>query len=249
MLSFVAGLSARVGWLLFATMFPSRREGNVGAATRALQSDGSTYRTQSFRLGRRRMFSILVLVAALGALSYEMVEDNFVNLIYAHIFGWRTLLVAFLAAGAVIVPLSVLLVVFAPVLFQSYFAWVQRLGALVLLLVGGGWLVSSLLAQEGPPEEVREAEAHAKKGGRKLVLATQLVAIEQVEIVAVLLPLGITGHGTEAVLAGGTAVGVALVVALTLRERFSKLVQGRFRLLKQVSGVALIVLGAVLLIF
>jgi uncharacterized membrane protein len=192
------------------------------------------------------MFSLVVLVAALGALSYEMVEDNFVNLIYARMFGWRTLLIAFLIAGAVVVPASIVLVLVAPTLFSSYFPLVQKATAVILLVVGIGWLGFALIRKEGEPEEVREAEGRERKGRRSLALATQLVAIEQVEIVAILIPVVITGHAIEAASAGIIAVIVALLVALMLRQRFARLVEGRFRLLKAVSGTALVILGVVL---
>jgi uncharacterized membrane protein len=192
------------------------------------------------------VFSIVVLVAALGALAYEMVEDNFVNLIYARMFGWRTLLIAFVAAGLIVVPAAVILVIAAPVLLQAYFPLVQKAGALVLVGVGVGWLAFAFLGKGSETEEVKDAERRERESRRSLALATQLVAVEQAEIVAVLIPLVITGHPQEAVTAGIVAVGVALTLALALRQRFAKLVEGRFRSLKIISGAALVLLGLVL---
>ncbi|AKA49554.1 hypothetical protein IX51_11100 [uncultured archaeon] len=195
------------------------------------------------------MFSFIVLFAALGALSYEMIEDNLVNLIYARMFGWRMLLLAYAAASFIVLPVSAVFVVLAPLLFRSYFPLVQKAGAVILIAVGIGWLLFSVLKKEEEPEEVSEARELEKGGRRTLALATQLVAIEEVEIVAIMIPLGINGHPLEAISAGIVAVVVALFVALTFRQQFARIVRGRFRLLKGVSGIALVILGLILLFY
>jgi uncharacterized membrane protein len=192
------------------------------------------------------VFNFIVLVAALGALSYEMVEDNFVNLIYARIFGWRVLLLAFVVAAAVVVPVTVVFVLVAPVLFRSYLPLLAKVTAALLVGVGIGWLGFSLFGKKEPPEEVRAARERAPRERRSLALATQLMVIEETEIVAILIPLTLAGHSAEAVVAGIVTAAGALTVALTLRQALAKVVEGRFRLLKAISGTALVLLGLVL---
>jgi uncharacterized membrane protein len=194
------------------------------------------------------VFSLVVFFAALGALSYEMVEDNFVNLIYARMFGWRSLLLAFVAAVVIVVPVTVAFVLVAPFVFRSYFSLFAKGAAILLIGVGIGWLGFSLLRKELEPEEVREARERVRRGRRSLALATQLMVIEETEIVVILVPLALAGHSAEAIVAGIVAAAGALVVAMMLRRAFAKLVEGRFRLLKAISGSALVILGLVLLL-
>jgi uncharacterized membrane protein len=192
------------------------------------------------------VFSVALLVAALGALSYEMVEDNFVNLIYARMFGWRTLLVAFVGAALVVVPLAVVFVLLAPRLFESYLPLVVKAAALLLIGVGIGWLGFAVFRRVSEPDEVKEAKERAGLDRRSVGLATQLMVVEESEIVVILIPLAVAGHSAEAALTGVAAASLALGMALTLRKVFDKLVSGRLRLLKAISGVALIALGLVL---
>lgn len=194
------------------------------------------------------MFSVAILLAALFGLSYEMIEDNFVNLICARIFGWRTLLLASVVAAIVVVPLSVGIVLATPVLLRSYLPIIEKLAGLTLLGVGIGWLAFAIFHRDEEPEEVRDAREQERRQRRSLALATQLMVVEYAEVVAILIPLAVAGHSAEAVVAGGVAIVVALLVALTLRRPFAELVRGRFRLLKAVSGTALLLLGVVLIL-
>ncbi len=192
------------------------------------------------------MFSVLVLVTALWGLSFEMVEDSFVNLIYARMFGWGRFLYALLIASVVVVPASIAFVLIAPSLFQSYLPLVQKGGALLLVAIGVGWLGFALAGGETELEEARKAERTGPSPRRSLALATQLVAVEEAEIVVILIPLVLASHPFEAIIAAIVGVGAALTVASTLRRRFAKLVAGRFRLLKALSGTALFFLGLAL---
>ena len=55
-------------------------------------------------------FSVVIFFGALWALSSEMIEDSFVNLILGHLYGWKTLIEALIVAAAVLLTLSAVLV-------------------------------------------------------------------------------------------------------------------------------------------
>jgi uncharacterized membrane protein len=189
------------------------------------------------------MFSVLILAAALWGLTFEMVEDSVVDLIYARIFGWPTFLRAFLLGSAVVLPLSAAFVLGAPQLFQSYLPLVQKGGALLLVVIGIGWLGFAAAGGASEVEAAKEAARKPRGRARSLALATQLVAVEALEIVAILIPLVTASHPLEAFTAGILGVSIALIVAATLRRRIAGLLEGRFRTLKALSGTALILVG------
>ncbi len=192
------------------------------------------------------MFSLFVLVAVLWGLTSEMVEDSIVNLIYVRMFGWETFLKAVGIATVVVVPASASFVLSTPTLLHAYLPLVQKGGALALVAIGVGWLAFALAGKESEVAEAREAERKAGGSQRSLVLATQMMAVEEAELVVILIPVVLASHALEATVAAIVGVGVALVVASTLRRRFARLVEGRLRLLKGLSGTALLALGLIL---
>ena len=184
-------------------------------------------------------FDLIVFVAALWAMSTEMVEDSVVDLIYGHIFGWKTLIRALLTASVFLVSISVIVILFASAFLQSYLSLIQKGSAVLLGLIGTFWLGRSILGGENEIEE-----AKALKGN--FVMALQLVSIEELEILLIMVPLILTSHALEATTAASIGIILSLSLAALLRTPFSKFVEGKMRVLKVASGLFLVVLGVVL---
>jgi uncharacterized membrane protein len=194
-------------------------------------------------------FNTVIFLAALWALSTEMVEDSFVDLVYGHIYGWRTLVYALLSASTLLVSISAILIYYSLTILAQYIAVVTRGSAILLGVIGLFWLVSSI--QEivrragGELEEIRNVR-RAKSDVRNFLIAFQLVSIEELEILLIIIPLVVASHGLEASLAATIGVLASLTTAALLRRSFEKLVAGKLRYLKLASGTFLIGLGLIL---
>jgi uncharacterized membrane protein len=194
-------------------------------------------------------FSIAIFFAALWALSSEMAEDSLVDLVYGHLYGWRTLVRALISASIILVTLSALLVYFALTLLVEFVTVVSRASAGLLVLIGLFWLLSSVRAiarKEDEMEELSRIKLDAKSGLRNFMVAFQLVSIEELEILLIVIPLLVSSHGLEAFLAAAIGIATSLTTALVLRRNFEKFVAGKLKYVKIVSGFFLIGLGIVL---
>jgi uncharacterized membrane protein len=194
-------------------------------------------------------FDTVIFLAALWALSTEMVEDSLVDLVYGHIYGWRTLVYALISASTVLVSISTILIYYSLTILVQYIPLVTKSSAILLGLIGLFWLISSI--QEivrragGELEEIRKVRP-AKSEVRNFLIAFQLVSIEELEILLIIIPLVVALHGLEASVAATIGVLASLTTAGLLRRSFEKLVTGKLRYLKLASGAFLIGLGLVL---
>jgi uncharacterized membrane protein len=194
-------------------------------------------------------FNTVIFLAALWALSTEMVEDSLVDLVYGHIYGWRTLVYALISASTVLVSISAILIYYSLTILVQYIAVVTKGSAILLGMIGLFWLVSSI--QEivrragGELEEIKKVR-RAKSEVRNFLIAFQLVSIEELEILLIIIPLVVASHGLEASLAAAIGVLASLTTAALLRRSFEKLVAGKLRYLKLASGTFLIGLGLIL---
>jgi uncharacterized membrane protein len=178
-----------------------------------------------------------------------MVEDSLVDLVYGHIYGWRTLVYALISASTVRVSISVILIYYSLTILVQYIAVVTKGSAILLGMIGLFWLVSStqeiVRRAEGELEEIKKVR-RAKSEVRNFLIAFQLVSIEELEILLIIIPLVVASHGLEASLAATIGVLASLTTAALLRRSFEKLVAGKFRYLKLASGTFLIGLGLIL---
>jgi uncharacterized membrane protein len=194
-------------------------------------------------------FDTVIFLAALWALSTEMVEDSLVDLVYGHIYGWQTLVYALISASTVLVSISTILIYYSLTILVQYTPLVTKSSAILLGLIGLFWLISSI--QEivrragGELEEIRKVRL-AKSEVRNFLIAFQLVSIEELEILLIIIPLVVASHGLEASLAATIGVLASLTTAALLRRSFEKLVAGKLRYLKLASGTFLIGLGLIL---
>ena len=194
-------------------------------------------------------FSLVIFVGALWALSSEMIEDSFVNLILGHMYGWKTLIMALVAAASILLTLSAVLVYFALTLFLRYIHLISQLSAGLLGLIGAFWLASSLLRRNEKPEAIREArnvQQQKNSNAGRFIVAFQLESVEVLEVLLILIPLVITSHASEAFSAGVAGILVSVSAAAALRKKFEAFVTGRLGQLKVVSGLFLIALSVVL---
>jgi uncharacterized membrane protein len=178
-----------------------------------------------------------------------MAEDSLVDLVYGHLYGWRTLVRALISASIILVTLSALLVYFALTLLVEFVTVVSRASAGLLVLIGLFWLLSSVRAiarKEDEMEELSRIKLDAKSGLRNFMVAFQLVSIEELEILLIVIPLLVSSHGLEAFLAAAIGIATSLTTALVLRRNFEKFVAGKLKYVKIVSGFFLIGLGIVL---
>jgi uncharacterized membrane protein len=194
-------------------------------------------------------FDTVIFLAALWALSTEMVEDSLVDLVYGHIYGWQTLVYALISASTVLVSISTILIYYSLTILVQYTPLVTKSSAILLGLIGLFWLISSI--QEivrragGELEEISKVRL-AKSEVRNFLIAFQLVSIEELEILLIIIPLVVASHGLEASLAATIGVLASLTTAALLRRSFEKLVAGKLRYLKLASGTFLIGLGLIL---
>jgi len=104
----------------------------------------------------------------LWALSTEMVEDSLVDLVYGHIYGWRTLVYALISASAIHVGIAALSIYYALTILVQYIAVVTKGSAILLGLIGLFWLVSSIQEiirkAEGDLEELRNVRQTKVRG-------------------------------------------------------------------------------------
>jgi hypothetical protein len=109
-----------------------------------------------------------------------MVEDSLVDLVYGHIYGWRTLVYALISASVVLVSISAILIYYSLTILVQYIAVVTKGSAILLGLIGLFWLASSL--QEivrrtgGELEEIRNVR-RTKSKVKNFFIAFQLVSI------------------------------------------------------------------------
>jgi uncharacterized membrane protein len=194
-------------------------------------------------------FNTVIFLAALWALSTEMVEDSLVDLVYGHIYGWRTLVYALISASIVLISISAILIYYSLTILAQYITVVTRGSAILLGLIGLFWLVSSI--QEivrragGELEEIRNV-TRTKSEVRNFLIAFQLVSIEELEILLIIIPLVVASHGLEASLAATIGVLASLTTATLLRRSFERFVAGKLRYLKLASGTFLTGLGLIL---
>jgi uncharacterized membrane protein len=178
-----------------------------------------------------------------------MVEDSLVDLVYGHIYGWRTLVYALISASVVLVSISAILIYYSLTILVQYIAVVTKGSAILLGLIGLFWLASSL--QEivrrtgGELEEIRNVR-RTKSKVKNFFIAFQLVSIEELEILLIIIPLVIASHGLEASLAATIGILASLTTAALLRRSFERLVAGKLRYLKLASGTFLVGLGLIL---
>lgn len=192
-------------------------------------------------------FSSVVFIAALWALSSEMIEDSLVDLIYGHIYGWRILTYALIAASSALVTISAISIYYALALLVQYLDVVTKASAILLGIIGLFWLVSSASGKtDSEVEEAREAGLLRRSQLGKFFIAFQLVVVEELEILLIMIPLVVAAHALEAILAATVGVVLSLSTALALRKNFEKLVAGKLRYLKLASGSFLVILAIVL---
>ncbi len=191
-------------------------------------------------------FSIVVFVAALWALSSEMIEDSLVNLIYGHLFGWRNLIYAVITASIILATLASVLIYYTSFILVAYIDLISKAAALLLTAIGIFWLTSSVIARR----EVSEAGEVGQRRRRKLtfLVALQLVSVEELEIFLILIPLILASYALEATSATAIGILASLSLALLLKRDFERFVVGRIRYLKIISGLFLIILGIILLL-
>jgi uncharacterized membrane protein len=65
-------------------------------------------------------FNTVIFLATLWALSTEMVEDSLVDLVYGHMYGWRTLVYALVTAFVILIVVSAVSVYYALTLLIQY---------------------------------------------------------------------------------------------------------------------------------
>jgi uncharacterized membrane protein len=189
-------------------------------------------------------FSLVIFVAALWALSSEMLEDSLVDLIYGHIYGWRNVIYALLSAALILVTVSSVLVYYASLFLVAYTGLISKGAAILLAAVGLFWLISSILDGGG---ETKMGENKERRGTRaNFIIVLQLVFIEELELFLILVPLILASHVFEAVSAAAIGVLASVSLAAFLRKGFERFVVGRMRYLKVVSGLFLVGLGLVL---
>ena len=195
-------------------------------------------------------FSIVIFLAALWALSTEMVEDSFVDLIYGHIYGWRTLVYALATASMILATVSAVSVYYAARLLIQYVSLVTQVSAILIGLIGLFWLGSSILSivrrEQGELEEARKMSRTGISETRNFLVTLQLVSIEELEILLIIIPLVVASHALEASVAAAIGVIASVTAAALLRRSFERLVAGKLSYLKIASGVFLIGLGIVL---
>ncbi len=190
--------------------------------------------------------SLPILVAALWALSTEMVEDSLVDLIYLHMYGWRALIYALIAASIILVTASTIAVYYALSVLVQDLSLVTKISAILLGLIGLFWIVTSLLGRESEVEEAKAKQAKPRTQFRSFLVVLQLVIIEELEILLIVIPLVVASHELEASLAAATGILISLSIALFLRKNFEKMIAGKLRYLKLASGTFLLVLALVL---
>jgi uncharacterized membrane protein len=102
----------------------------------------------------------------------EMVEDSLVDLVYGHIYGWRTLVYALLTASVVLTTVSAISVYYALTLLIQYVSLVTKISAVLIGLIGSFWLGASILGivrkEQGELEEVRRKGRAGTAGDKKL---------------------------------------------------------------------------------
>lgn len=196
-------------------------------------------------------FSVAIFVAAVWALSSEMAEDSLVDLIYGHMYGWKTLIRALISASIFLGTVSAVSIYFALGLLVQYVSFVSRGSAILLGVIGLFWLTSSLNEiykgkQSGELDEIERMSPKGKSELRDFLVAFQLVSIEELEILLIIIPLVVSSHVLEASIAASIGIVASLSAAWLLRKGFERLVAGKLAYLKVVSGVFLVGLGVVL---
>jgi uncharacterized membrane protein len=195
-------------------------------------------------------FSTVIFLAALWALSTEMVEDSLVDLVYGHMFGWRTLVYALVISSVILTGISAVSVYYALTLLIQYVSLVTKISSILIGLIGSFWLGSSILGivreEHGELEEARRMRQAGTSGARNFLVTLELVSIEELEILLIIIPLVVASHAIEASLAGFMGIIASVIAAALLRRSFEKLVAGKLRYLKIASGAFLIGLGILL---
>ena len=189
-------------------------------------------------------FSVIIFLAALWALSSEMIEDSLVDLVYGHMFGWRNLIYALIAASLILVTVFSILIYYYSSFLVSNIVLISKGAAVLLGAIGAFWLGSSIINRVGASEA---DELWKKRGGKITFFVTlQLVSVEELEIFLILIPLILASHTLEATSAATIGMVASVSLAAYLRKDFERFVIGRMRYLKMISGSFLIVLGVVL---
>ncbi len=178
-----------------------------------------------------------------------MVEDSLVDLVYGHIYGWRTLVYALISSSTMLASISAFSIYYALPILVQYVGVVTRGSAILLGLIGLFWLVSSILEilhrTPGELEEMGKVQP-TKSGVRNFLIAFQLVSVEELEILLIIIPLIVASHGLEASLAAAIGVLASMMTAALLRKSFERIVAGKLRYLKLASGSFLIGLGLII---
>ena len=188
-------------------------------------------------------FSFVIFVAALWALSSEMIEDALVDLIYGHIYGWRNVIYALLSASLILATVSSILIYYASLFLAAYVGLISKGAAVLLGAVGLFWLGSSILNRV---EESKVGGIENRGTKTKFLVVLQLVFIEELEIFLILVPLILASHILEATSSAALGIFASVSLAAFLRKSFERFVVGRMRYLKVISGLFLIGLGLVL---
>lgn len=173
-----------------------------------------------------------------------MIEDSLVDLIYGHMFGWGRLIRALIIVSLILVTVSSVLIYYASSLLVAYIGIITKGAAVLLGAIGIFWLGSSILKSK----EYSEAAEIREKQGRKVTffVAVQLVFVEELEIFLIVIPLILASHTLEAISAATIGIVASVSLAAFLKKDFERLVVGRLRHLKILSGLFLMVLGIVL---
>ena len=136
-----------------------------------------------------------------------MVEDSLVDLIYGHIYGWRTLVYALVAASVILITVSAVSVYYAARLLIQYVSLVTKISASLIGLIGFFWLGSSILSiarkEQGELEVAKKMSRTGISGTRNFLVTLQLVSIEELEILLIIIPLVVASHALEALCSCG----------------------------------------------
>ncbi|MEM3186526.1 MAG: hypothetical protein QXQ39_07610 [Conexivisphaerales archaeon] len=191
-------------------------------------------------------FSFLVFTAVLWALTTESVEDSFADLVYARMFGWRKLALSAIAAGAIIIFLSVILSDALAFLPLNYYTYIRQIASSVIILIGLYWLIG-VFAKHHESGRYRSDFAYIADKKSYYVLIP-LMLVEEAEIAIIILPLALRGYAIEALSGAGISIAVSLYFSLVLQNLLGKVMAKYYKELKGVSAMVLIALGLLLLL-
>jgi len=189
------------------------------------------------------LLDLAILLASLWSLSTEMIEDIFVDLAYGSLFGWNNLSKGILISSVVLFLVSAAILKLAFDWVAISLPYLKLASAVLLASFGGYWLYESLMGDH----DLFQGREVPNKERSNVKVVTQLVMVEELEVLLIVIPLIASSHATEAIISLIFAVGFSLSMAAAMRRKFESLLKSRIRHLKFASGVALLVMGLLVL--